>query len=244
MPHMTDSLADRIQNRMAELGLNPSSAGARVGKSRELIRNVLRGQSNTPSAINLKLIAQALETSSEWLLEGKGQPNATDQLPEQTGNVSPSTQRLGRIPIRGEVAAGLWREHDDLAQDLDEPPQYAPTVSNDRYPSDHQFALVVRGESLNKIAPDGSTLHCVELINGGAWDVKDGELVIVQRSKFQGAMIETTAKRVRKNGDFELWPESTHPDFQEPLRIQNRLEQGTDEEVRILAKVISITRVP
>ena len=68
------------------------------------------------------------------------------------------------------------------------------------------------------------------MIDGGAWDVKDGELVIVQRSKFQGAMIETTAKRVRKNGDFELWPESTHPDFQEPLRVQNRLEQGTDEE--------------
>ena len=135
IPRMTDSLADRIQNRMAELGLNPSSAGARVGKSRELIRNVLRGQSNTPSATNLKLIAEALETSSEWLLEGKGEPGATDRLPKQTGNVSPSTQRLGRIPIRGEVAAGMWREHDDLAQDLDEPPQYAPTVSNDRYPA-------------------------------------------------------------------------------------------------------------
>lgn len=142
------------------------------------------------------------------------------------------------------MAAGLWREHDDLAQDLGEDPDYAPTVSNELYPAEHQFALIVRGESLNKIAPDVSTLHCVEIINGGAWDVSDSELVIVQRSKYQGAMIETTAKRVRKNGDFELWPESTHPDFQSPIRVKDLREQGTDEEIRILAKVISITRVP
>ena len=242
---MTQTLADRIQERLNDLGLSITAAAARVGKKKDLFYNYIRRQSSEPRRRTLLLMAQALETTLEWLLDGKGPKDATDPTPQiETGDLFPTTQKLGLIPIRGEVAAGLWREHDDLAQDLGEPPKYAPTVLNDLYPAEQQFALIARGKSLNKIAPDGSTLHCVELINGGAWDVQDGELVIVQRSKFQGAMIENTAKRVRMNGDFELWPESTHPDFQEPLRVKDFREQGIDEEIRILAKVISITRVP
>ncbi|MCT4654259.1 MAG: LexA family transcriptional regulator [Cohaesibacter sp.] len=162
----------------------------------------------------------------------------------ETGDLEPSPSQLGVLPIRGEVAAGVWREYDELAQDLGEPTEYAATVMMPGYPQEHQFALTVRGESLNKIAPNGATLHCIELINGGAWDIKEGELVIVQRSKFQGQMIETTAKRVRKNGNWELWPESDHPDFQEPLKVADYQKEDCDEEIRILAKVISITRSP
>ena len=71
------------------------------------------------------------------------------------------------IPIRGEVAAGLWREVDDMNQDL-EPLGFEMTIAIPDYPAELQFGLRVRGESLNKIAPNGSTLHCLEFINGGA----------------------------------------------------------------------------
>lgn len=183
--------------------------------------------------------ARRFKVSVEWLLYGT-KPGATTEI----GDLEPSPSQLGIIPIRGEVAAGVWREYDELAQDLGEPTDYAPTIMLPGYPREQQFALIVKGESLNKIAPSGATLHCVELINGGAWDIQEGELVIVQRSKFQGQMIETTAKRVRKNGDWELWPESDHPDYQEPLKVIDYQTEDCDEEIRILAKVISITRKP
>ena len=155
-----------------------------------------------------------------------------------------------QIPIRGEVAAGLWREIDELSQDRwsennQHHVEYAPTIVLPGYPPEQQFGLYVRGESLNKIAPDGSVLHCLEYINGDAWHVKDGELVVVQRTKYQGAMIETTAKRVRRNGDiFELWPESNHPDFQEPLIVPGYLDAESTEEIRIFAKVLKILIEP
>ena len=155
-----------------------------------------------------------------------------------------------QIPIRGEVAAGLWREIDELSQDSwtensQHHVEYAPTIVLPGYPPEHQFGLYVRGESLNKIAPNGSILHCLEYINGDAWHVKDGELVVVQRTKYQGAMIETTAKRVRRNGDiFELWPESNNPDFQEPLIVPEFLDPESTEEIRIFAKVLKILIEP
>ena len=178
--------------------------------------------------------ARRFKVSPEWLLYGTGSAKNSAAV-----EFEPVSATFTKIPIRGEVAAGLWREVDNLNQDI-ESFGFADTVVLPQYPPELQFGLIVRGESLNKIAPNGSTLHCLEFINGGAWDVQDGDLVIVQRTKYQGALYEMTAKRVRKNGDFELWPESNHPDFQNPLKVKDYQDEACDEEVRILAKVLKI----
>ncbi|MEM1047475.1 MAG: helix-turn-helix domain-containing protein [Pseudomonadota bacterium] len=143
------------------------------------------------------------------------------------------------VPVIGEVAAGIWLEVDVFDEPRFEP---VPAVLDDRYPAESQFALIVRGPSINKTAEDGAILLCVSLDSG--LTINDGDLVIVERTRAQGAMVETTAKFVRRLKDgYELWPHSTDPRYQEPIFIS---EDGTDGDVSIgiKARVLSINSAP
>lgn len=145
----------------------------------------------------------------------------------------------GMVPVVGEVAAGIWLEVDVVDEPKIEP---IPAVLDARYPPETQFALVVRGPSINRTARDGAILLCASMDSGAA--INDGDLVIVERTRAQGAMVETTAKFVRRrNGGYELWPDSTDPRYQDPLFIH---EDDTDDDVSIgiRAKVLSINTTP
>lgn len=230
-------MRDWIGNRLKDLKKTKAALAEHLGVAPARITELSHGKRSLQSH-EIIPFAKFLQMEPIHVLHLLDNPNA-DVQPNQPIDLSPTKDQFTTIPIRGEVAAGLWREVDNLNQDM-ESFGFADTVVIPQYPPELQFGLIVRGESLNKIAPNGATLHCLEFISGGAWDVQDGDLVIVQRTKYQGALYEMTAKRVRKNGDFELWPESNHPDFQEPLKVQDIKDDSCDEEVRILAKVLKI----
>lgn len=248
---MKKSLADRIEERMQELGLNVSTAAKRVGKSRDLIRPMLINRERIPRADNLSLIAKALETTPEWLLTGKDAKEAGTQATEQGFtrlNTDHFFENPVSLPIWGEVAAGLWLEVDQLQEQDDlKPSRLLPHPS---YPAEAQYVLTVRGESLNLDYPDGSELLCVNLYkaNISEQDLRDGDLVIVQRYRPGSNMRETTAKYIffnRAKNYFELTPNSTDPRHQLPLIVGNgeaaaieQLPQEENEEIRVLAVVV------
>lgn len=108
-------------------------------------------------------------------------------------------------------------------------------------PAEMQYAYRVEGTSLNKIAAPGDILVCLDCIKSHV-EIKDGDLVVIERSRFSGQMIERTAKRIRRTtAGIELWPESTDPQFQEPLLLDG-LKDGDLVEVR--AKVLWIMKRP
>lgn len=240
---MTQTLADRMKLRMDELGLNPSSASARIGKSRDIIRNIVRGQTKTPSAANLALIAQALETSPEWLLEGKGPKEVREIGSTVEFDPRPFATEQALVPEVGEVAAGVWLEYNHHHNEPGE--RLGPFPVDPRYPAAAQFSVRVRGTSINRVVPDGGSLHCVALFESGLseQDLTNGQLVIVKRTRMQGGLFETTAKRLRKNGSWELWPDSTDPNWQEPIKVED-LHDNEDETVEVMAFVIGAHLVP
>lgn len=150
------------------------------------------------------------------------------------GDTSPPGHASG-IPVLGEVAAGIWLEI------MTEPERFedVPVTPSPSHPANAQYGLIVRGESLNKIAKNGDTLHCVS-VQQTNMDVKDGDLVIVERVDASGKR-ETTAKRLRRNGHFELWPESDHPAHQKPIIVPNDPHE-MNEEISVIAKVIGLYR--
>lgn len=141
------------------------------------------------------------------------------------------------IPIVGEVAAGIWRENTVAAE------KYGDTnvATDPRYPENQQFGLVVKGNSINKFANDGDILHCVRLWDTGV-QPQDGDLVIVERRRAQGAMIETTAKILRQNGKLEFWPYSHDPSFGDPIIIDEKYESD-DEDIVVVAIVVGAQKV-
>lgn len=172
-------LARRIKERLAQLGLNPRSAAFKGGLKEDAIRNVLRGRSISPRGKTLCAIAEALNWSIEELL---GQ-----------SNLSNKSVPMAAVPVVSWVEAGSFSEASD-------PYEPGDSVNEIQVPSTSTtlIALVVRGSSMNRVAPDGSTIlvdysRC-DLISGKYYVVKNGD----------GA----TFKRYRSNPDrFE--PNST-----------------------------------
>ena len=167
-----------------------------------------------------------------WLMFGVAGKARTD-LP-----VGASARRLTAVPMVGEVAAGVWLEA-ELPSSEGLTPLNA--LISDDWPPDALFAVKVRGESLNKIASDGDHLLCVDILRAGL-EVRDGDLVIVERSQQQGGLVEMTAKRLReRNGVTELWPESNDPQFQQPITLVDN-DNDDSQAVTIRARVVSINK--
>ncbi|WP_267355716.1 MULTISPECIES: XRE family transcriptional regulator [unclassified Methylobacterium] len=152
------------------------------------------------------------------------------------------------LPVVGEVAAGRWLEIDDF---VDEPAfDPVPVRADPRWPAEHQYGLVVRGESINKFAHDGDVLVCVSAIPT-RYQPKDGDLVIVELRRNAGLLRQRTAKRyVRTETHVELWPDSDHERWQKPIIIPKGLtpleffleEEGGGIEAEIVAFVTSAVR--
>ncbi|SNZ21690.1 LexA family protein [Cohaesibacter gelatinilyticus] len=247
MPAMRDWIGKRLKSLGKTKGALSEHLGVAPARMTELSKGNRQLQSN-----EIMPFAEFLEMDPMQVLSMLSDPNASvDQIKEIGGAVvemvglEPVQNKKSLIPIRGEVAAGVWKQVDELYQGVEGLNEFADLVTVPGYPEDQQFALRVVGHSLNLIAPEGSTLHCVSHINGGAWDILEGELVIIQHTKFQGQMIENTAKRIRQGADgWELCPESNHPDFQKPLKVADFTHDDCDDEIRVLAKVIGINRKP
>lgn len=168
-----------------------------------------------------------------WLLIGEGTPRADKSLTIPTDG----SGKVASIPVLGFVKAGVWQDIEGWGVGtMDE---FVPSASE--YPTEWQYAYTVDGDSLNKIAQSGDRLICLDLGKSGAW-FEDGDLVIAQRTRFGGQMIERSAKRVRQTTKgFELWPESTHPDHQKPISLELH---GETDELRVVAKVLWILKRP
>ena len=182
-----------------------------------------------------KRYSHAFGVSTAWLQTGEG--NAPE-LKSAAGGLSVTSAPIGMIPVTGRVAANTWLSVEDMDFGYDDI-DYVPSIGG--YPVDWQFALVVEGNCLNKIAQHGERLVCLNTIAAGV-EIEDGDLAIVERRRFGGQMVERTAKRVRMAADgFELWPESNDPAHQEPIRLYRALE---GETVEVVGKVLWIVRKP
>ena len=67
------SLAKRIALRLEALELSESEACRRAELAHTYIRDIRNGNKRSPRAETLKRLAKVLGTTSEWLLEGKGE---------------------------------------------------------------------------------------------------------------------------------------------------------------------------
>ncbi len=115
------------------------------------------------------------------------------------------------VGVIGEVRAGVFAEVPDHEP---EPWGHVP-VSLPEYARAQLFALQVVGRSMDRFYPDGSTVVVCPAHEAG---VREGDHVVVRR--WRGGLAETTLKEVvASTKGVELWPRSTDPAYQEPIRL-------------------------
>lgn len=149
------------------------------------------------------------------------------------------------IEVRGDVEAGVWREA------MEWPPfdRYKITVPVDSsYGNIPRYGLLVRGDSMNKVFPDGTVVIVINYADLGRGP-RTGDYAVALRRSRCGSEFEATVKAVQvsENGDMILWPQSFSPDFKPVILHADRsgdYGNGMDghsngaPDVQILAVVV------
>lgn len=217
----------RVIKLREKLGLTQGQLSKKVGMKQQGISSIEEGNSARPR--RLRELAAALETSEAYLLGETNNPALTgfEIIPVDTA-----------LWITGEVAAGRWLEIDLTF----EPTERVPFVPVLGMEAGSLFALKVRGDSVDKEAPDGSVIICLSLAESGI-AIQNGDLVVVERRREQEGLREVTVKRFfrRRNG-VELVPESTNPRWK-PVFMKDG-SHADEEEMRIIGRVEFVLKKP
>lgn len=195
---------------------------------------------------------------SRWLGETRSEPN-TDYLqalaelfgvPSDRLYAPPGGEAALSAPIdvsgpaptyAGVVAAGQFRPVDEYFNQ-DEPDMPPGIVRHPGYPKVRQYAWRAEGTSMDQ----AGILPGMWIVGADAGDYMDaygdiesGDLVVVQRTRFQGAERELTVKEIRYYRDrYELHPRSSDASFK-PIVVRNDQTHHDDEEVMVIGLVLS-----
>jgi repressor LexA len=150
-------------------------------------------------------------------------------------------QPIGRrVPVVGTVQAGAWVEQAVIKDPSEVDSESTEWLSFDepQYRGVQLFALIVQGESANLRYPDKTRVICALPQDVG---IHLGDFVAVRRR--QGPFFETTLKEIQigPDGAYELWPRSTHPDFQKPIRYVR--DEHAQDGPEIIGVVVGDYRV-
>lgn len=223
------SQAQRLKMARERAGFKTATEAARaLGVSNSTYSAHENGQNGLKLQYARKY-AQKFKVSQSWLLTGE------DEMAQVV------ERKVGLIPIVGKVSAGAPLDVETVEQEWADMHNKPTVPSASQYPVEWQYSFEVDGQSLNKIAPQGSVLVCLDIVASG-YAVEEDDLVIVEQSVFDGQAIYRTAKRIRRTSSgYDLWPESNDPKYQEPIPITGNSEA---EEFSIKAKVLWILTKP
>ncbi|KQX55479.1 MULTISPECIES: LexA family protein [unclassified Ensifer] len=209
--HMETSLQKRLKFRMDFLGLNAYQTAKKAGLGDSFVRDILRGRTRSPSAENLAKLAAALETTPDYFTLEVEPAEAPKPLPLP----------ITGLTVVGDIQAGTWLDR-TLFDDGHEH-EIIPVARDPRFPHSKQYALRVRGDSMDREFPDGSFVTCVDYYDSGI-GMKDGLIVHVERHS--GPLVEVTLKAIEHvDGELMLSPRSTNPKHL-PLKVEG--DGGTE----------------
>ncbi len=217
----TAMLVDWLEELMRSRDISQTELGEAVGLSRDKINKVMKRRRRLASDELLK-IARFFDVKPPDAEGGSGDENTTN------------ARSLTYVSVVGEVAAGRWA----IVSDSDFVSYDIPYAVEDRWPPGAVEALVVRGESINRLARDGDIAIMLKLDHAPRY-YQSGDLVIVERQRFD--LVETTVKRIRgsERTGWELWPESDSPTHQDAIPLATG---GDISSVRVVGFVLDFIR--
>lgn len=238
-----NTLAGRIERRIAELGTNPTAASVAATGKQDAIRKIFdkakRHEPFSPRLSTLQGLARALKTSVAYLTDGEG-PEHIDGDAQLSGTPLPHTGR--KLQYAGRVQAGAFIATDDyFNQDFEDVPDHVKP--DPAFPNVRQYAWRSYGDSMNEagildgmwiVGADASDYYDVY------GDIKTEDLVIVERTKHQGAERELTVKEIHYFRDrYELRPVSSNT-AHEAIIVKHDHDVDADGlEVRIIGVVLT-----
>lgn len=196
----------RIQARLNELDMSPHAASIKAGQNGLWWGRVAKNEQQWPATDNLYALCEAIGLRMNYVLTGRGARLLDD--PDVSEDIT-------LVPRLSWVAAGGFAE--TLPVGAEQIEEFVPVAGLD---SGDYIALDVVGDSMNLIAPDGSTV----IANRNDTELVDKKFYVVSTENGGAA----TFKRFRDDWPPRLEPYSTNPDhktinIQEPIRVVGRI---------------------
>ena len=166
--------SDRINQRMRDLGLQHKDLVAATGASKGTVTNWINGVNN-PTGKRLVQLAQALKTTSSWLLTGNSTPEFT-QVEPWDGN-TPLDDDEVEIPFFKDFsfACGGGSIGEAIANETRKLRMSKATLRNLSIMKENAVAATAIGDSMSPTIKDGDTIH----VDLGRKNIKDGKIFAI-----------------------------------------------------------------
>lgn len=222
-------IAARIKKVRAERGLTQLEFAKKLGVTRGAVGNWERGEGIKRE--NLQTISATFEVSFDWLATGSS----------SALGAAVSLADVGLPKFAGFVQAGGWLAVDEyFNQDGYEVPEFV--LRQPQYTKVRQYAYLVRGDSVDLAGiHDGEWIVAADAADyiDQYGDLESGDLVVVERTRFQGAEREMTVKEIRYYRDrYELHPKSSNP-AHKPIVVPHNEAPADETEVKIVGIVLT-----
>ena len=166
--------SDRIAQRMKELGLQHKDLVAATGASKGTVTNWISGVNN-PTGNRLIQLAQALKTTSSWLLTGNSTPEFTQVEPWDSD--TPVDDDEVEIPFFKDFsfACGAGAVGEALLSEKRRLRMSKATLRSKAIDKKNAVATTSSGDSMSPTIKDGDTIH----LDLGRKTIKDGKIFAI-----------------------------------------------------------------
>jgi len=185
-----------------------------------------------PSAVS-KILSNKRKLSSAELIPAA----AYLGVPPPQSTVRLTSSETAPMPIVGKVAAGVFREVDDMDQSE---VSWISLPPDDQFPHARRMAFDVEGDSMNSLSPrpilDGDRAICVAFEDiADQIKIRDGMVVIVERTRDGGLTREWSIKQIQFFEDrIEFQPRSSNPKHR-PIVVDHDYQADKGVSVEIIA---------
>lgn len=214
-PIQIDDIRASLQRIMDNKGVKPTTLSLAVSNSRSLVKDILEKTEN-PGIVTLSKLAEELDCSLEDLISSGSQLHYSQLGPT--------------LYVKGKVAAGEWVEAFEYPEGDWKTYTGRAGVRADRK---HRFGLLVTGDSMDELYPEGTIIDCVSVF--GHTEIENGKKVVVLRKRRDQTVEATVKEYAVVDGKKWLRPRSKNPIHQS---IDISSPDPDIEETRVIAIVV------
>jgi SOS-response transcriptional repressor LexA len=227
-----DGIAERIDLRLADLGMSKAEAERRSKNYRGMIQQIGAGKARMPSGDRLNRLARTLECDVEYLL-------GEQPMPKRQRSGAMEIRVSSGICIVGKVEAGRFMLIDDEYGRAEGALIEAPR--HHLFPGARHGAWIVEGDSMNEAGFQPGD-HAI----GVFWDEigfapMNGMIVVAERIRDNGMMHELTLKEVEVTPEgYNLIPRSSNKSHR-TIALPKNFEDDTTT-VRVVALIYQVVK--
>lgn len=191
---------------------------------------------NAFDALTAIRYARAFRVPPTWLLLGEAAIDGAS-APQLDASLQPDATRIESHADRRPALIADGRALRPAPPDgIGE---YSSFPQLNSHPPARQFALIVEGESANRVARDGDMILCVETAACSA-PPSHGDLVLIKCAGMDGG--EISLRRMRRQGERIAFSfDSDHPDWRETMRVPAGASLAASG-VEVIAKALVVFR--